>query len=264
MKIRSILLALPLMFTLACGGSSSLRPGEGVSGAYEFVVSSNVTGGVTLVETNLAANGNQSGATGPSQVQILTLQQKNWYINGICAGSTPGQNSVTANLTGSSLALLFNEGGNTVPGQGTLTGTTITGNYSVSGSACPALQGVPGFPAGYDSGGFVANLYPGLTGTFSGTRNLPNGTDNAALTLSENPDHSLNVSAQLTGPVDNGVFQLTGSAVGNAIFVSGTVSGNQLTLLAYFDRSGTYTKFPNSLLVFDYDTLTDAGLLLGQ
>lgn len=264
MKPYSFFLALPLLLTLACGGSSSLKPTGGVSGAYEFVVTSNVTGAVTLVEANLAANGNASGANGASQVQILTLLQKTWYVNGVCAGPTPGQNSVTANLSGTNLALLFNEGGSSVAGQGTLTGTTITGNYSITGSTCLALQGVTGFPAGYDSGGFVANLVPNLSSTFTGTLNLPNGTDNAAFTLSQNSDHSLNLSAQLTGPIDNGVFTLTGSAVGNVMFVSGTVSGNPLTLFGYFDRSGTYTKFPNSLLVFNYVTLTEAGLLLGQ
>ena len=94
--------------------------------------------------------------------------------------------------------------------------------------------------------------------------NLPNGTDNAALTLTENPDQTLTVSAELTGAVDNGTFTLTGSAVGNVMFVSGSVSGTPLTLFGYFDRTGTYTKMPYSLLVFDYDTQVNAGLLIGQ
>jgi hypothetical protein len=268
MRVRTILLAALLVLTVACSGSNKLT-NPPVSGAYEFVVTSNVTGGSTLVEANLAANGSQSSASGPSQVQILTLENKVWYINGVCPGATPGQNSVTASVSGNSIALAFNEGGNTLPGQGTLTGTTITGNYSITGSTCPDLAGPLGvppgsIPSGTDFGGFVGTKVPALAGTFSGTLNLHDGADNAALTLTQNPDQTLSVSAELTGPVDNGTFIFTGSAVGNLMFVSGSVNGNALNLFGYLDRFGTFTKLPNSLLVFDYDTQVNAGLLIGQ
>jgi hypothetical protein len=263
MRVRTILLVVLPVLAVGCGGSNKLT-NSAVSGSYEFVVTSNVTGGVTLVEANLAANGGQSSASGPSQVQILTLENKIWYVNGVCPGATRGQNSVAASVSGNNIALTFNEGGNALPGQGNLTGTTITGNYSVTGSKCPDLQGLTGFPPGFDSGGFVGKQVPNLTGTFSGTLNLPDGTDNAALTLTEKPNQTLTVSAELTGPLDNGTFTLTGSAVGNVMFVSGSVNGNTLNLFGYFDRSGTFTKTPNSLLVFDYDTQLDAGLLIGQ
>ena len=65
----------------------------------------------------------------------------------------------------------------------------------------------------------------------------------------------------LTGPVNNGTFTLTGSAVGNVMFVSGSVNGQTLSLLGYFDRTGAYTGMTNSMLVFDYDTTTEIGLL---
>jgi hypothetical protein len=262
MKIRSMTVAVMLVLTLACGGSNRLPAGN-VSGAYEFIVTSNVTGGVTLVEANLGANGSQSSATGPNQVQILTLEEKTWYVNGVCPGSTPGQNSVAVTPTGNNINFAFDEGGNATDGQGMLTGTTITGNYSVTGSTCPNLQGLIGFPPGDDSGGFVGNEVPALIGTFAGTLNLPSGFDNAALTLTENQDYSLNVSAQLTG-TDNGTFQLTGSAVGNVMFVSGSVNGRTLSLFGYYDRAGSFTHVTNSLFVFDYDTLTDAGVLIAQ
>lgn len=263
MRLCTILLAVLPVFTVACGGSNRLT-NPAVSGSYEFVVSSNVTGGVTLVEANLTANGGQSSASGPGQVQILTLENKIWYVNGVCPGATPGQNSVAASVSGNNIALTFDEGGNTLLGQGTLTGTAITGNYSVTGSTCPDLQGLTGFPPGSDSGGIVGNQVPNLTGTFSGTLNLPDGSDNAALTLTENPDQTLTVNAELTGPIDNGTFTLTGSAVGNVMFVSGSANGNTLNLFGYFDRTGTYTKMPNSLLVFDYDAQLNPGLLIGQ
>lgn len=241
-----------------------MTPSANVSGAYEFVVTSNVTGGVTLVEANLSASGNTSGATGASQVQVLTFEQKIWYVNGICPGNAPGQNSVASNTSRNDIALLFNEGGHSFSGQGVLNGATINANYSINGSSCPDLTGLTGFPPGTDSGGIIGNQVPKLAGTYSGTLNLPDGTDDAALTLSENPDLSLAVSAALTGPVDNGTFAFSGAAVGNVVFVSGSVNGQTVNLFGYYDRAGTYTKMPNSLLVFNYATGSTVGLLLGQ
>jgi len=265
MRIRIALLALLLAFTFSCSGSSKLT-NSAVAGAYEFVVTSNVTGGVTLVEANIAANGNQSSAGGTNQVQILTLEKKVWYVNGICPGSTPGQNSLTARVAGNNITVAFNEGGYVFGGGGSITGSSIAGDYSVSGSTCPDLvnEVQSGYPAGTDIGGFVGNPVPALSGTFAGSLNLPDGLANAALTLTEDPDSSLTVSAQLTGPVDNGTFSLTGSAVGNIMFVSGTVNGQTLSLLGYFDKVGAYTGISNSILVFDYGTLSSAGLLLKQ
>jgi len=264
MTMRITLLAALLILTLSCGGATKATPNANVSGAYEFVVTSNVTGGVTLVEANLAATGSQSVATGAHQAQVLTLELKNWYVNGVCPGSTPGENSVASSTSGNNISLTFNEGGNSFSGQGVLNGTTINANYSISGSSCPDLTGLTGFPPGTDSGGIVGNQVPMLTGTFSGPLNLPDGTDNAALTLSENPDFSLAVSAALTGPLDNGTFTFSGAAVGNIAFVSGSVNGQIVYLFGYYDRAGTYTKMPNSLLVFNYATGTTAGLLQGQ
>ena len=265
MKACTIPLVALLVWGTACGGgSNALTSPPAVSGAYEFVVTSDITGGVTLVEANLTANGSQSSALGPSAVQILTLEKKNWYVNGICPGTTPGQNSLAADVSGGNVALTFNEGGYALPGQGVLTGATIAGNYSISDSQCPDLVGVIGYPPGYDFGGFEGNLVPELAGTFSGSLSLPDGTDDAALTFSEGANNSLTVSAQLSGPVDNGTYVLTGSAVGNIMFVSGSVNGQAVTLFGYFDNAGAFTGMPKSLLVFDYDTLAKVGLLLKQ
>jgi hypothetical protein len=216
------------------------------------------------VEANMVSNGNQSSASGPAQVQILTLQSKIWYVNGVCPGETPGQNSVTASVNSGNIGLTFNEGGTALPGQGVLIGTAITGNYSVTGSKCPILIGNVDYPSGYDSGGFVGNQVPDLGGTFAGSLNLPDGTFNAAFTLTENPDHTLAVSVQLNGPVNNGTFPFTGSAVGNVMFVSGSVNGEALSLFGYFDRTGQFTGTPNSMLIFNYQNLSTAGLLIKQ
>jgi hypothetical protein len=263
MRFCSACAAVLLVSTLACGGHSSLTPAT-VSGPYEFVVTSNVNGSVTLVETNLSASGNQSSASGPSQVQVLTLQKKIWYVNGVCTESAPGQNSISASVSGNNINITFNEGGYQFSGAGSITGSAINGNYLVTDSPCPNPNGPSDYPPGTDQGGFVGNVVPMLAGTFSGSLNLPDGTDNASLTLTENSDTTLSVSAQLTGGVDNGTFPFTGYAVGNVMFVSGTVNGQQLNLFGYYDRTGAYTGMPGSILVFNYDTFTSVGLLLAQ
>jgi hypothetical protein len=263
MRIRTLFPIIAVALNLSCAGHNTLTS-PNIAGAYEFVVTSNVTGGVTLVEANLAANGDQSTGSGPSQVQILTLEKKIWYVNGSCPGSTPGQNSVSTSANGNQIAVTFNEGGNALSAQGTLAGSVISANYAISGSSCPDLTGTTDFPPGVDQGGIVGNQVANLAGTFSGTLILPNGVDDAVLTLTENSDRTLSVNVSLTGPVDNGSFVFTGTAIGNTLFASGTVSGRNLTLLGYYDRAGTYSKLPNSLLVFDYDTAGNAGVLLGQ
>jgi hypothetical protein len=264
MRLIAYLLALITSMLLGCSGKSSLTSSGTVSGAYDIIVTSNVTGAVTLVEANFSANANQSVAQGPTEVQILTLEKKIWYVNGSCPGSTPGQNGVTANINRQKVSVTFNEGGNTFGGSGVFTGSTINGSFSVTGSNCPDLVGVVGiYPPGYDQGGFVGNPVAALTGTFAGTLNLPSGTDNAAFTLSESGDQTLTVTAQLTG-ADNGTFTFTGTAIGNSMFVNGTVDSHNVTLLGYYDRQGTVGGYPGSLLVFNYATQVKAGVLLQE
>jgi len=263
MKICTVSLPL-LMLLVACGGGSTNLPSAVVTGAYEFLVTSNVTGGVTLVEANLASNGNKSEASGPSEVQVLTLEQKNWYLNGVCPGGAPGENSVATSLNSNNVGITFNVGGNEFVAQGVVAGTTISGNYSISGSKCQNLVGNVGFPSGFDSGGFTANPVPALAGTFSGTLNLQAGSENAALTLSEGKDHTLTVNAALKGVAFNGTVVLSGYAVGNVMFVSGSLNGGTLHLFGYLDRTGSFTGTAKSLLVFDYSTLAELGLLLGS
>ena len=84
----------------------------GIAGSYEFAAKSSTSGSTTLIEANLTANGAQSNASGPSQVQTATHVNGLWYVNGACPSSSPGQNSVVSTVSGDSIALTFNEGGN--------------------------------------------------------------------------------------------------------------------------------------------------------
>lgn len=254
----SLILLLPL---ISCSGGRVNSSSE-VSGAYEFVVTSNITGSTTLVEANMAANGNQSVASGPNQVQIITLENKIWYVNGVCPGNTPGRNAVTTTNDNGQLAVAFNEGGNKISGQGVLVGTTISGNYSVDNSSCPDLTGLIGVPPNTDSGGFTGNLVPQLTGTYSGFLSLPDGQYNAALTLTEASNNGLTINAALKGPGNNGNFTFSGSAVGNVIFVSGSLQSGTLSLFGLLDVTGRLTGVAHSLLIFNYATLANCGVLL--
>ena len=225
---------------------------QGISGAYEFVATSNNnSGSTTLIEANLSASGAQSSASGPSEVQTATYVNGIWYVNGACTSSSPGQNSISSTVNGSTVTFTFNEGGATFTGQGTLNGTTVSGTYSGTTPGCS------------DSGTFTGTVVPQLAGTFAGTLYLSTGSDQVTATLSEASGNVLTVQTTLTG-VDNGTFTFSGSAVANVMFVSGTISGQSFSLFGYFDQKGKYTGVPNSIAVFDYQTLGYLGLLTQQ
>ncbi len=242
--------------TVVVAVASNSGSAQGISGAYEFVASSSTTGGSkTLIEANLSASGAQSSANGPNQVQTATNLNGIWYVNGACSSASPGQNSISGTVTGSNITLTFNEGGNVFTGQGTLSGTTVSGTYAGSNSNCS------------DSGTFTGTQVPNLSGTFSGTLNFPSGADHVQATLTEGSDHSLTVQTTLTG-ADNGNFTFSGTAVANVMFVSGSINGNSFSLFGYFDSSGIYNGTPKSIAVFDDNPVNGVyanyGLLVKQ
>lgn len=262
MRTRAVFLALIVLLT-GCGGGSNTTSNSQVSGAYEFVVTSNITGSTTLVEANMAARGNQSTATGPNQVQIITLENKVWYVNGVCPGNNPGQNAVTTTNNNGQLSITFNEGGNEIPGQGVLVGTSISGNYSINDSNCPDLVGLIGVPPHTDSGGFTGTPVPELAGTYTGYLTLPGGQYNAALTLAEAANNAMTVNAALKGP-SSGNYTFSGSAVGNVILVSGSLPSGTLSLFGLLDPTGRLSGTANSLVIFNYSTLAICGVLVGS
>src|ERR1035441_1801627 len=209
----SVSIFLVLLFAFGCGGgsNSSSSGSQGLSGSYEFVATSN-TGPKTLLETNLSANGANTSASGPSQVQVATYSNGFWYVNGVCSSPSPGQNSVSGMVNGNSVSFTFNEGGNVFTGQGTVSGTTVSGTYTGANAGCT------------DSGTFTGTQVAALGGTFSGTLNSNLGSYQATTTLTEGTGNSLTVQATLTGAY-NGTFTFSGSAVANVMFVSGTVEG---------------------------------------
>jgi len=253
-KATSVSISLALLFAVGCGGGSGSggSGSQGLSGSYEFVAVSSVhAGSKTLIDANLSANGAGTSASGPSQVQTATYVNGLWYVNGGCSSSSPGQNSVTGTVSGSNISLTFNEGGNVFTGQGTVSGTTVSGSYSGNSPGCT------------DSGTFTGTVVPALGGTFSGTLNFNLGSTQATATLTEGTGNSLTVQTTLTGAY-SGNFTFSGSAVANVMFVSGTVDGTAFSLFGYFDSKGTYTGTPNSIAVFDYNTLAYEGLLVKQ
>jgi hypothetical protein len=184
-------------------------------------------------------------------VQTATNVNGLWYVNGYCSSPSPGQNSATGTVSGNNISVTFNEGGNVFIAQGTVSGTTVSGSYSGTNPDCTS------------SGTFTGTQVPPLGGTFSGTLNSNLGPYQVTATLTEGTGNSLTVQATLTGAY-SGNFTFSGSAVANVMFVSGTVAGTTFSLFGYFDSKGTYTGTPNSIAVFDYDTLAYEGLLVKQ
>jgi hypothetical protein len=236
---KTAFVTVVLLLAVGCGGGSS---GVGsISGPYEFVATSTTTSGwTTLIEANLSANGARTSASGPSQVQTATRLNGVWYVNGDgqCPYSLPGQNSIEGTVSGSDITLTFNEGGNVFMGEGIVSGSSISGTYLGGNSDCS------------DSGTFTGTRVPNLAGTYTGTLNFPSGADSVTATLTETAGNALTVQTTLSG-ADNGSFTFSGSAVGNVMFVSGTVNENQFSLFGYFDSSGVYNGTADSIQVFD-------------
>src|SRR5271156_2712614 len=154
-KTTFVSLAFMLAFGIGCGGGSSSS--GSISGPYEFVATSNTTSGwTTLIEANLSANGAQTSATGPNQVQTATRLNGVWDVNGDgqCPYSLRGQNSIGGTTSGNNITLTFNEGGNVFTGAGIVSGSSISGTYSGGDSDCS------------DSGTFTGTKVPNLAGTF--------------------------------------------------------------------------------------------------
>jgi hypothetical protein len=236
------------------GGSIS-SPSQGISGAWGFVAKSNqASGSTTLIETNLSATQAQSSASGPNAVQTATSYNGTWYVDGSCTSASPGQDSVISTVSGNNISLTFNEGGNIFTGTGTVTGSTITRTYTGSNTKCT------------DSGTFTAAGFQS-PGHFFGHLGFPLGADQVTATLTEGSNNSLTVQMALSG-TDNGNFTFTGSAVANVMFVSGSVNGNAFSLFGYYDSAGTYTGTPNSIAVYDDNSVGGVyayyGLLVKQ
>jgi hypothetical protein len=255
--------AVLLLLTL-CIGCNSVSPSSQQTptpqtpfqGSWEFVAVSTVNpppaSSVRLVEVSLTQTGNQVNST---QV-AAAYYDSTWTPQVQPCGLDGCVTSITGTANGSSLSFsgtLINCGG-TAPcsfqAQGTLNGSTITGTWTASGIS-----------AGPDAGTFTATLVtPKLSGAYTGTLQVctvpvPNGcsalgSDNASVVFNQGNSGSINLTATLSG-TDNGAFPLSGSLVGNVMLVSGTISGQSVSLLGYYDQTGQYTGAKNSIEVFD-------------
>jgi len=114
------------------------------------------------------------------QVQTATYVNGLWYVNGGCSSSSPGQNSVTGTVSGSNISLTFNEGGNVFTGQGTVSGTTVSGSYSET-ARLHGLRHVYG------------NRSAGPRRDVLGDANFNLGSTQATATLTEGTGNSLTV-----------------------------------------------------------------------
>jgi hypothetical protein len=134
----------------------------------------------------------------------------------------------------------LNESGIVFTGTGTLgSDGSISGSYAGGSNGC------------LDSGTFVAKQTKPLSGTFA---NNLNGDPSILISLNEGAATPPTVpSLTATGSDStNGSFTLTGSAVGNAGVVSGTVSGQSVTyygLLVPHADFGSSKNFPLLVVV---------------
>jgi hypothetical protein len=253
-----------LVLTLCIGCGGGLQSSQKTStaqtpfqGSWEFVAVSTVdpppATSVRLIEANLTQAGSQINST----------QGAAAYYNS--TGSVPpvqpcGGDGCITSITGTANDSSLSFSGTldkchatpcSIQGQGVLTGTTISGTWTASGLDVGSSP---------DAGTFTATVVPKLSGTYAGTLTTcvthgsigctTFGSDNVSAAFSEGSADSLTVTATLSG-TDNGAFALTGSTVGNIFLVSGTISGQSVSLSGYYDQTGQYTGVKNSIEVFD-------------
>jgi hypothetical protein len=250
----NVLAVLLLLVLTGCGGGSSSNSQNTptipqMAGSWEIVANSNspVSGTAaqqTFIETVISQNSGNWQGNSTQLIGVQFFQAANDFYNfGYQIGGFCGASS--ANLTGTvsatnAVTFTLNEGGIVFTGAGALgSDGSISGSYAGGSNGC------------LDSGTFVAKQTKPLSGTFSHNYN---GDPTLLISLNEGTATPPAVpSLTATGSDStNGSFTLTGSAVGNAGVVSGTVSGQSVTyygLLVPHANIGSVKNFPLLLVV---------------
>jgi hypothetical protein len=223
----SILLAL----LLGCGGGTSSSTTTTttipqIAGSWEIKMQSvEQPGYTTLIETNMQQSSGTLSASGGNQIMLIGEHPSGGlYFGGNC--SPVGTNTFTGTVSSSNtvtITLTENATVYTLTGTVTGTGKTMTGTYTFQSGTC------------HDSGTFVGQQAAQISGTYSGTLNLPNASDSASAVMAEVPG-GFTETLTLVG-VDNETDILTGFVVGSVFSVHGIVEGQSISYYGYYDSN---------------------------
>jgi hypothetical protein len=227
------LLLVLLALLPGCGGGSSSSSSTTttatipqIAGSWEIKMQSvEQPGYSTLIETNMQQSSGTLSASGGNQIILIGEHPSGGlYFGGNC--SPVGTNTFTGTVSSSdAVTITLTENATVYPLTGTVTGTgkTMTGTYKFQSGIC------------HDSGSFVGQQVAQISGTYSGTLNLPNASDTASAVMAEVPG-GFTETLTLAG-VDNETDTLTGFVVGSVFSVQGTVEGQSVSYYGYYDSN---------------------------
>jgi hypothetical protein len=249
-SISAILALAATVFLAACANgshdsSTNVPPSiPKISGGWEFKLESSAgplsAAEVALQQGQVLMNGvyqpdGDISASG-TQVTFVTFLPNTPLVDGFsgfCAPTGNAANSVSGTISGlggSISSFKLTENGNVFNVSATLSGD----GQSMQGTYTSAL------PTGcQDSGTFVGTTVPKISGNYAGNLTLPTcaaaGCDSATATMSESGS-TATLSLTLTG-TDNGLLTLTGPVTGNAFTAQGTLQGQAVFLVGFYELS---------------------------
>jgi hypothetical protein len=259
MKVWTSLVIVLAMLAAGCGGASSTSgsssSSSSISGPWEVTMSSG-QGEYTYLEMNLSQSASALSAS--SVLEIDTQGTTGWLPQDWCP-APPDTSFFAAIVSGNTIS---NGSFSSCLGNGLDTGTfsgTLINNNSIDGTATVAwdTSTVP----------FTAQPVTALSGTFTGTLNFPDGTNSngtpnytqnsATVTLTESSTYNLMVNGTVTGP-NAGTISWTGSVIGNASQLSGTVSGLSTPVTVWYHQGVLYVMQSNLTIPMLYGQLTQS------
>lgn len=245
-----LIIFLGLLLTGCGGGGGNTQTSQSAStpqlaGAWHATAPHSQNGaptGVTFIEFNL----NQTGSTlSASKVAIMNVKfngSPGDYTNASWSpqNCVPGPYSLTGTVSApNKMSFTLQETGGQITGTATEGGSTLSGTYND-----PACSG--------SSIAFTAGQALTLAGKYSNTCSFnPCGTADPSLTLQVTQDSSYHLTVKGSDTAD-GSFTLTGTAIGSSMWVSGVISGQNVSWYGW--HYAALDKNLQEIFVIDADT----------
>ena len=259
---RAVTLSILSLGFFGCGGGSNEPAGAGtgaqqLSGQWQLVLTpSNPAGpgAETIIEATFPSGDGftLSNAANSLNLFVNTFDGLNWWVGGTCApwGSDAMQFTISAN----NVTFTLNEGNYDFTGTGAISGSTqISGTYSSAmGSSC------------HDSGTFLATKVNPLSNCSAGSlafSELASSKYYVSMCFIPQSGSALTLSGTYGTPqAVQGNWNLSGNAVGNGLYASGT---NPISN-APMNIAGFEITEPNAnpvIAVYDLDYQYEMGVL---
>jgi len=254
--IKVALLVWLIALAGSCGSGASNNHGNNNSpsltpGPWEISIN-----GSTLIDANLlmCQSGCRTVSTSNPPYLMGAAPGTGQEYQGLSPSNEAQALTLSGTIQGSSIALDFSE---TNCPCGTwdwhLVGAISADGNGISGTA--TFNGNSAGATAFSGVALGTNPNSSYSGSFAlfDVNGTQLGTDTAQLALvlgSAANGYGTSATLMLSG-TDSGVYALSGSQDGKTLLLSGTINGQSVSLVGYYDSTGSYTGTPGSLLVFE-------------